>query len=96
MTEPVAQLVFKALQRELTPQGIFTAEQVPQVRAQLAAVVEQSRDQDRKALNRHDEAMGQGEASSRDLPVGLSQRAYPLLDMLTRAEQKKVPVVWGV
>ena len=96
MTEAVAQIVFDALGRELTPQGIFTAEQVPAVRRELAAVVERSRQQDRQALDQHDEAVRQNERSAQDLPVGLSQRAFPLLDMLTRAEEKNVAVVWGV
>jgi hypothetical protein len=30
------------------------------------------------------------------MPVGLSQRAFPLLDMLKAAEKKGVPIVWGV
>jgi hypothetical protein len=96
MTEPVAKLVFTAMGQELTPKGIFTEDQVPQVRAKLAAVVNASRLQDRRALNQHDEAVREGEGSAKDLPVGLSQRAFPLLEMLTAAEKKKVSVVWGV
>jgi hypothetical protein len=96
MTQAVAQVIFDALGRELTPQGIFTADQVPGVRHELAAVVEKSRQQDRQALDQHDEALREGQSRSEDLPVGLSQRAFPLLEMLTRAEKKGVPVVWGV
>ncbi len=47
-------------------------------------------------MSQHDEAVRQGEASGKELPVGLSQRAFPLLDMLTAAEKKNVAVVWGV
>jgi hypothetical protein len=96
MTEPVAKLVFTAMGREFTPKGIFTEEQVPQVRAKLAAVVKASQQQDRQALNQHDDAVSLGQNSTKDLPVGLSQRAFPLLEMLTAAEKKKVSVVWGV
>jgi hypothetical protein len=38
----------------------------------------------------------EGLTSMQELPIGLSQRAFPLLEMLTAAEKKKVPVVWGV
>jgi Domain of unknown function (DUF1840) len=33
--------------------------------------------------------------SNSELPVGLKQRAWPLLDMLRRAASKNVDVVWG-
>ena len=47
-------------------------------------------------LEQHDDAVGSGEAISKEMPVGLSQRAFPLLDMLKAAEKKGVPIVWGV
>ncbi len=96
MTEPVMKMVFSAIGREFSEKGIFTEEQVPIVRAKLAQVVAQSRMADRGRLQSHDEAVREGEASEKDLPVSLSQRAFPLLEMLTAAEKKKVPVVWGV
>jgi hypothetical protein len=36
------------------------------------------------------------ESNAQDLEVSLSQRAFPLLEMLIAAEKQKVPVVWGV
>ncbi len=96
MTEPVMKIVFSAIGQEFSEKGIFTADQVPIVRAKLASVVEQSRVADRGRLASHDEAVREGEAAAKDFPVGLSQRAFPLLEMLTAAEKKKVPVVWGV
>ena len=96
MTEPVMKMVFSAIGQEFSEKGIFTEAQVPVVRAKLQAIVEQSRMADRSRLASHDEAVREGEAVAKDLPVGLSQRAFPLLEMLTAAEKKKVPVVWGV
>lgn len=96
MTEPVMRMVFAALDLEVAPQGIITAEQVPAIRAKLEAAVSQARLEDRAQLAQHDEARMSGQAIPRDVPIGLSQRAYPLLDMLRAAEAKKVPVVWGV
>jgi hypothetical protein len=96
MTEPVAQMVFSAIGVELTPKGLFTEEQVPVIRARLAAAIQSTRAQDRDALNLYDETQRESAAPASELPVGLSQRAFPLLDMLAQAEQKKVSVVWGV
>lgn len=96
MTEPVAKLVFAAIDMELSEKGIFTAEQVPAIRRKLDKAVEQSRQKDHARLAQHDDAVGSGEVISREMPVGLSQRAFPLLDMLKAAEKKGVPIVWGV
>jgi hypothetical protein len=96
MTEPVAQMVFAAIGAELTPKGIFTEDQVPVIRARLAAAIQSTRAQDRDALNLYDETQRESAAPAAELPVGLSQRAFPLLDMLAQAEKKKVSVVWGV
>lgn len=96
MTEPVMKMVFSAMGVAFSPKGIFTEEQVPGARAALASAIECAKQQDQARLGQHDEAVRLGEASGNDLPVGLSQRAFPLLDMLTAAEKQKVPVVWGV
>lgn len=96
MTEPVMKMVFAAIDVEFTPKGIFTETQVPLIRERLAQAIERSRGADQARIHQHDDAVRQGEASGRDLPVGLSQRAFPLLEMLTAAEKKKVSVVWGV
>ena len=96
MTEPVMRMVFASIDQEFAPKGIFTEDRVPLVRQKLAQAVEQSRRQDHARLNQHDDAMREGQATAQELPVGLSQRAFPLLEMLTAAEKKKVAVVWGV
>ncbi|MBU3724755.1 MAG: DUF1840 domain-containing protein [Burkholderiaceae bacterium] len=96
MTEPVMKMVFAAMEVEFAPKGIFTEERVPLVREKLAQAVARSRQQDQARLNQHEEAARAGEAVGQELPVGLSQRAFPLLEMLTEAEKKKVSVVWGV
>ena len=88
MTEPVMKMVFSAMQMEFSAKGIFTEEQVPQMRARLAAAIDRAKQLDQARLSQHDEAVREGEASGRDLPIGLSQRAFPLLEMLTAAEKK--------
>lgn len=96
MTEPAVRMVFSAIGREFTPNGIFTEEQVPVVRRKLANAIEQSRSQDRAAMAQYNESILPPESTTQDLQVGLSQRAFPLLEMLIVAEKQKVPIVWGV
>ncbi len=96
MTEPVARLVLAALGREFAPKGIFTDEQVPLMRQRLEEAIAGARGQDRAHQAGHEAAVQEGAASATDMPVGLSQRAYPLLEMLRAAERDNVSVVWGV
>ena len=96
MTEPVARMVLSAAGLDYAEKGIVTAERVPVVRRTLADAVARSKQQDQDRLTAHDEAVREGEASTRETPVGLSQRAHPFLEMLTAAERQQVAVVWGV
>ena len=96
MTEPVMKMVFAAIGQEFSAKGIFTEAQIPGVRSRLAAAIDQSRKQDQSRLHQHDESVREGLTAVQELPIGLSQRAFPLLEMLTAAEKKNVPVVWGV
>jgi hypothetical protein len=96
MTEPVTRLVFSAIGHEFAPSGIFTAEQVRAIRFKLGHAIEQSRLRDRASIAQQDESSLAGESSAQDPQIGLSQRAFPLLEMLTAAEKHQVPVVWGV
>ena len=96
MTEPVMRMVFAAIGQEFSTKGIFTEAQVPEVHSRLAAAIDRSRQQDQSRLNQHDELVREGLTAAQELPIGLSQRAFPLLEMLAAAEKKKVPVVWGV
>ena len=81
-------LVGKSLEPESAPRGIITAADVPAALAKLKSAVDASRRNDRDAAR--DEEPGQ------PLPVGLSQRAYPLVDMLERAAKDQRDIVWGV
>ncbi len=96
MTEPVARLVLSAAGLDYAEKGIVIAERVPEVRKTLALAIARSKQQDQDRLVAHEEAVREGEASSRETPVGLSQRAHPFLEMLTAAERQQVAVVWGV
>lgn len=78
--------------------GIVTVEQLPDAIARLHAAIDE--DKARQAARGEDEdedgdAAGP-ERSGMAAPVGLAQRAWPLLEMLEASQKEGVPVVWGV
>lgn len=81
-------LLGKRLDPPDAPSGIITADQVPAALLQLKAAADAARAADR---DRADQALP-GTA----VRVGLSQRAFPLIEMLERAARKSADVVWGV
>jgi len=72
-------------------QGIVTVEQLPGAIATLQAAV----DADRSML-RKQPATDEDADRRPDGGVQLAQRALPLLELLERSLQDKVPVTWGV
>ncbi len=76
--------------------GIVTLEQLPQAISRLRAAIEEDRtNQVRQSDADQDEAREKGETGMA-APVGFAQRAWPLLDVLERAQRDGVPVTWGV
>lgn len=76
--------------------GIVTVEQLPDAIARLRAAIEE--DRARHALPTEDDEAADRDAGRTGMaaPVSLAQRAWPLMDMLERAQREQVPVVWGV
>ena len=68
--------------------GIITAEQIPGAIAALRAATAN----ERKASRGPRDDSGDDD----EQPVSLAQRAFPLLDMLERAQAANEPVLWGV
>ncbi len=93
MTGPVGDAVLRAMGREPAPQGIFTPAQMPALVAALEAAVAA---EDRRRAEAEAAALAEG----RELPpregVGLRQRAWPLLQMIERAQAADKDIVWGV
>ena len=71
------------------PKGIITVEQLPDA----IRCVRQAMDANKAS---HGSAAASREESTPDGAVDLSQRALPLLELLERSLQKRVPVTWGV
>ena len=78
-------IVGKTLEPANAPRGIIVATDVPAALDKLKAAVDAARRGDPD----QDDEPG-------PVPVGLAQRAFPLIDMLERAARDGRDVVWGV
>lgn len=85
---------------ESSAKGIVTLEQLPAAIARLQAAIAEDKAQQQAARDAEANAVANGEDEPQQrgmaAPVGLAQRAWPLLDMLETAQREGVPVVWGV
>lgn len=88
------EIIGKPFEPEHAPRGVVTVEQVPQALAALRAAAVKSTEEQKNSGNRDDERSEKPDAMS--LPVGLAQRAYPLIEMLERAQKTGAMVTWGV
>lgn len=80
----VARRMLAIIGKHDEPKGIITVEQLPDAIARLRAAMEA------------DKALGSGPNSEgREKPVGLAQRAQPLLEQFQWALRKEKPVLWG-
>lgn len=93
MTQPVGDRVLKALGREPAAQGIFLAADL----SSLIAALEQAIETEEQALERLEtQARDRGEKPPPREAVSLRQRAWPLIEMMKRAQQADKEIVWGV
>jgi hypothetical protein len=86
--EQLLALFGRSLEPSDAPRGILTADQVPGALAQLKAAAQAARDAARQRADPGDPAA--------PVPIGLAQRAFPLIELLERAQSKGRDVVWGV
>ncbi|ENO84941.1 DUF1840 domain-containing protein [Thauera linaloolentis] len=81
-------------------QGIVTVEQLPDAITRLRTAIDEDRarqaELERQRSEKDDIADREAGRTGMAAPVGLAQRAWPLLDMLETAHKDAVPVVWGV
>lgn len=77
--------------------GIVTVEQLPDAIARLRKAIDEDKArQVRQAQDEGEDEEPDPERSGMAAPVGLAQRAWPLLEMLELSQKEGVPVVWGV
>lgn len=95
--EPAKQLIAILGKDPDDAKGIVTVEQLPRAIERLRAAIEEDRIRQASRDAEPDEiAAEEQEKTGMGAPVGLAQRAWPLLDMLESSLRDGVPVVWGV
>ena len=90
MMGPIGDRLLHIIGKEPAPRGIIEAAALPAAIAAIEAAVEADRR----------EGGGGGDAEAERDPkeqrVGLAQRAWPLLEMMKRAQADRNDIVWGV
>ena len=90
--------IFAILGRPESARGVITAAQVPDALQRLTAAVDQEKEQLKAASAPDDGDETGGRQRADDLRARggtLSQRAFPLIQMLRAAEKKNADVTWG-
>ena len=86
--QPIMRIAGKITDKEIPVRGVFTPEQL----AEAIAALEQAIAQEKPPAKKDDDDELPRDALS--LPVGLRQRAYPLLELMRQAKQAEKPVLW--
>lgn len=92
MTGEVGDAILRLLGREPSAQGIFTVAQMAGLLQALEAAVA---DDERQRAEAEAAARAEGRAPPPRPGVGLRQRAWPLIEMLKRAQAADQDIVWG-
>lgn len=90
MFDAVAQRMMELMGKEKAARGVVTVEQLSDAIARLKAAAALDRAQ---APTQPDDA---DDADAIDAPVGLAQRAVPLIELLEISQARGKPVTWGV
>jgi hypothetical protein len=93
MLGPTGDAVLRAAGREPAPKGIFEPASMPAARAAIERAV---READAARAEAQAQALAEGAPPPKGDGIGLRQRAWPLVEMMKRAESLDVPIVWGV
>ena len=86
MFAETARTLLSVLKKECTPQGVITAEQLPDEIALLQAAMARE-----SSTGQAQESSGD---SDQDLPVGFVQRATPFLALLQRTLSREGYLLW--
>jgi len=93
MTAVHGDAVLRAAGREPAPKGIFLPEQMPAAIAALEAAIA-AEEAERKRLDEEADAEGRPRLSREG--VSFAQRAWPMIELLKRAQATQQDIVWGV
>lgn len=86
--EPIMRIVGKIEDKEIPVRGVFTPEQL----VDTIATLEQAIALDKPPAQKDDDDDLPRDALS--LPVGLRQRAHPLLELMRQAQKAGKPLLW--
>jgi Domain of unknown function (DUF1840) len=78
--------LFQLMGKPFTPQGILVASELGSYMAQLKTGLERAQSTEVDAADEQPDPQA----------VGLKQRAWPLMDMMQKAQAKGVDITWGV
>lgn len=91
MLRDLAQYLLGILGKRIGERGVIAAEELPEAICRLEAAISED-----KALHAPDDgAAGHADRDGRKR-IMLSQRAYPLLDMMRVAQREHADILWGV
>lgn len=93
MLDVHAEMLLTAIGKTLGERGVITPAEMPSA----IAALESAGQQDRHA--RQDEEVESDESDEDEMhsnQVGLSQRAFPLVEMMKRALEADVSIIWGI
>jgi hypothetical protein len=93
MMGPAGDVLLRLLGREPSAKGIFEPADLP---AAMAAIEKAVADDEAAQAQAQADAKAEGHTLAPREGVNLRQRAWPLLEMMRRAQAKQHEVVWGV
>jgi hypothetical protein len=93
MMEPVGSELLRVIGKEPAPKGIIEAAALPSA---IEAIERAIAREEARPLQAVAEAAIESTELSRDEAVTLRQRAWPLVEMMKRAQQENANIVWGV
>lgn len=85
MMAGTASVLFQIMGKEGTARGVFTFEQLPEALARLRAGAHAAPPPS---------AVDEDDADASAIPVGLAQRAFPLIELMQRTLQDEGYVMW--
>ena len=96
MTAPAGERVLRTIGIEPAPQGIVEPGAMPAAIRALEAAIDSDEAVRARTQVAHEALNDDGAAEADSDDVSLRQRAWPLVEMMKRAQAEDVPIVWGV
>lgn len=90
MLKDLASYLLGIVGKRLNTRGVITHGELPHVIDRLETAISE----DEKAAVEHDELHRSVHSGHHEHPAGLSQRAYPFLDMLREAHKQNADIIW--